>query len=271
MKRWIFLGVALSLCLCPLFAAFEEKPVSARSAALGESLVGAPLGLDGPHENPGALVFTDRSGLSMGHTALYGDADIPANALSGVFVTQRRGAFGFFFTDFGSSLYRERESGISWGGRLGDRAGLGATLKRQEVQIERYGRLAAYQTDVGFFGRPHPKVGAGVSVKNITQSSLGGTPESPPVLLAAGVSLKALAQGPTSLAVVSESGGSVSWRAGQEAWIHPAFALRAGFETEPNRFSLGMGFRFLDFSLDYGFMTHPLLPDQHSFNLSYYP
>lgn len=271
MKRWIVLGVALSLFLRPLFAAFEEKPFSARSAALGESLVGAFLGLDSPHENPGALVFTDRSGLSMGHTALYGDADIPTNALSGVFVTQRRGAYGFFFTDFGSSLYREKEAGISWGGRFGDRAGLGATLKRQEVQMERYGHLAAYQVDVGFFGRPHPKVEAGVSVKNITQASLGGTPESPPAILAAGVSLKALAHGPTSLAVVSESRGSVSWRAGQEAWIHRTFALRAGFESKPNRFALGMGFRFSVFALDYAFMNHPLLPDQHSFNFSYYP
>jgi hypothetical protein len=163
-----------------LFAAFEEKPFSARSAALGESLVGSRLGLDAPHDNPGAMVFTDRSGVSLGHTQLYGDADLPTNALSGVFSTKRSGAFGFFVTDFGSALYREKEVGIAWGGRIGDRAGLGATVKRQEVEIERYGRLAAYQMDVGLFGRPHPKVGAGVSVKNITQSHLGGTPESPP-------------------------------------------------------------------------------------------
>jgi hypothetical protein len=81
----------------------------------------------------------------------------------------------------------------------------------------------------------------------------------------------AFARGSTSLAVVSESGGKVSWRAGQEAWLHPAFALRAGFETDPNRFALGMGFRFSAFALDYAFLTNPLLPDQHSFNFSYFP
>lgn len=262
----------VSFFFCPLlFSAFEEKPFSARSAALGESLVGSRLGLDAPHDNPGAMVFTDRSGVSLGHTQLYGDADLPTNALSGVFSTKRSGAFGFFVTDFGSALYREKEVGIAWGGRIGDRAGLGGTVKRQEVEIERYGRLAAYQMDVGLFGRPHPKVGAGVSVKNITQSHLGGTPESPPALLNAGVSVDAFARGSTSLAVVSESGGKVSWRAGQEAWLHPAFALRAGFETDPNRFALGMGFRFSVFALDYAFLTNPLLPDQHSFNFSYFP
>jgi hypothetical protein len=255
----------------PLLAVFEEKPFSARSAALGESVVGSSMGLDGPHENPGSMVFTNRSGLSMGHTSLYGDSDIPSNALAGVYVTQHRGAFGFFVTDVGSSLYREREAGLAWGGKVGDRAGVGVTVKRQDVDVERYGRLSAYQLDGGLFGRPHPKVEAGVCLKNLTQSSLGATPETPPAVLAAGMSIAALARGPTSVAVVSESGGSVSWRAGQEAWIHRSFALRAGFETEPNRFSLGMGFRFSVFSLDYGFMTHPLLPDQHLFNLSYSP
>ena len=166
----------------PLFAAFEEKPFSARAAAMGESLVGAPLGLDAPHENPGAIDFTDKSGLSMGHAQLYGDADLPLNALSGVWATKRHGAFGCFLSDFGSSLYREQEAGISWGHRMGDRVGLGATLKRQEVRMERYGSLAAYQVDAGIFGHPLPKVGAGVSVKNLTQSRLGGTPESPPAL-----------------------------------------------------------------------------------------
>jgi hypothetical protein len=271
-KRRLFLfGFLAMLFVLPLFAAFEEKPFSARSAALGESLVGSVLGLDAPHDNPGALVFVDRSGVSLGHTQLYGDADLPSNALSGVFSTKRRGAFGFFVTDFGSELYREKEIGMAWGGRIGDRASLGATVKRQEVEIERYGRLSAYQVDVGLFGRPHPKVGAGVCVKNLTQSHLGGTPESPPALFNAGISLNAFARGPTSLAVVSESGGKVSWRAGQEAWFHPAFALRAGFETDPNRFGLGMGIRFSAFALDYAFLTHPLLSDQHSFNFSYFP
>lgn len=270
MRRFILQGFFLVL-FCPfLFAAFEEKPFSARSAALGESLVGASEGLDASHDNPGALVFAERSGVSLGHTALYGDTELPLNALSGVFSTKRFGAGGFFLTDFGSSLYREREAGVSWAGRVADRVGLGATLKRQDVEIERYGRLSAYQVDVGLFGRPLPKVGAGVSVKNITQSKLGGTPEAAPALFSAGVSVKALAHGPTSLAVVTESGGNVSWRVGQEAWLHPAFALRAGFETGPNRFALGMGFRQSVFALDYAFMTDPLLPDQHSFNISFF-
>ena len=271
MKRVGCLGSLLILGGVSLFAAFEEKPFSARAAALGNSLVGAPLGADAPHENPGALVFVERSGVSLGHTNLYGDADLPSNALSGVFSTKRRGAFGFFVTDFGSTLYREQEMGIAWGGRIRDRAGWGGTVKRQDVRIERYGRLEAYQVDLGVFGRPHPKVGAGVSVKNVTQSHLGGTPESPPALWSAGLSLESFAHGPTSLSVVSESGGKTSWRAGQEAWLHSSFALRAGFETDPNRFGLGMGFRFSVFALDYAFLTHPILPDQHSFNFSYFP
>jgi hypothetical protein len=263
---WVF----FSAFFCsPLFSAFEEKPSSARSAALAESSVGSSEGFDASRDNPGALDFAERSGISLGHTALFGDSDWPHNSLSGVVKTQRGGSVGFFLTDFGSSLYREREIGLSWGGRLGDRAGLGATLKRQDLEIERYGRLSAHQVDLGLFGRPLPVLGAGVAVKNITQSTLGGTPEGAPALLSAGISVTALAQGPTSLAVVSPSDGQVSWRVGQEAWLHPVFALRGGVESAPTRFTLGLGVRHSFFSLDYAFLTHPLLPDQHVFNVNF--
>ncbi len=251
-----------------LFAAFEEKPFSARLAALGESLVGATVGLDAAHENPAALAFSERSGAAFGRAQLYGESDLPTNSIGGVLKTERRGGFGLFLTDVGSSLYRERELGLSWGGRLADRAGLGLTLKRQDLSMERYGGFGAYQVDVGVFGRLLPILSAGMTVKNLTQSHLGGTPEAPPAIFSAGASLDLLARGSTSLAVVQESGGRVSWRAGQEAWLHPAFALRAGFETGPDRFALGMGFRRSLFALDYAFLTHSSLPDQHQFTLS---
>ncbi|MBL8023720.1 MAG: hypothetical protein JNK54_05490 [Elusimicrobia bacterium] len=255
----------------PLWAAFEEKPFSARSAALSGSLVGGTLGLDASHENPGALAFTERPGVTGGHSRLFGDEDLGLRTLSGAFGTPAQGAFGFFLSDFGSALYRERELGISWAARLADRASLGTTLKRQEVRMERYGTLGAFQLDVGLFGRPAPKVTAGVAVKNLTRSRWGGAVESPPSLFSAGCSVEVLAQGATSLAVVQESGGASSWRVGQEAWLHSTFAVRAGLETKPNRFSLGMGFRHPFFAVDYAFLTHPQLPDQHFFNLSYFP
>jgi hypothetical protein len=254
-----------------LFAAFEEKPFSARSASLGESLVGASLGLDASHENPGALAFIDRPGLSLGHSQLYGDPDLGVRNMAGALATLRHGAFGFFLGDFGSSLYREQEVGVSWAGRLAERMALGATLKRQEIRLERYGTFDAFQLDVGMSGRPLPKVSAGLSVKNVTRNRWTGTPEAPPAFFSAGVAVDALARGPTSLAVVQESGGKTSWRAGQEAWLHSVLALRAGFETDPNRLTLGMGFLLSSFALDYAFLTHPQLPDQHFFNLSFFP
>ncbi|MBL0059724.1 MAG: hypothetical protein IPP35_11620 [Elusimicrobia bacterium] len=253
-----------------LFAAFEGKPFSARSAALGESLVGATVGLDAAHENPASLAFSERSGVSFAHARLFGENDLPMNSIGGVFRTEHRGGFGGFLTDFGSSLYREREMGLSWGGRLADRAGLGVTLKRQDLTMDRYGGFGAYQVDVGVFGRLLPVLSAGITVKNLTQSPLGGTPEAPPAIFSAGASLDLLARGSTSLAVVQESSGRVSWRAGQEAWLHPAFALRAGFETGPNRFALGMGFLRPLFALDYAFLTHSTLPDQHQFTFSFF-
>jgi hypothetical protein len=80
---------------------------------------------------------------------------------------------------------------------------------------------------------PCRKYRRGLSVKNVTRNRWTGTPEAPPAFFSAGVAVDALARGSTSLAVVQESGGKTSWRAGQEAWLHSVLALRQGLKRIP--------------------------------------
>jgi hypothetical protein len=262
--------VAVLLLAATARAAFEERPFSARAAALGEAMAGVSSGPDAAYYNPAALRFAEGAALTSGYTRLFNEDELAQGSLGAVLPTARRGAFGLSATSFGSSLYRETEAAVAWAGRVAPRASLGVALKGQDLRMERYGRLGAAQIDAGLFGKPHQKVGAGVAVKNLTQSGLGRTVESPPAMFSAGLSAELFPGGLTALAAAQESGGRATWRAGQEVRPHPALALRAGFETGPNRFALGAGFQAKGIRLDYALLTHADLPDQHQVNVSFF-
>ena len=249
-------------------AAFEELPFSARASALGESLVADSTGVDAFYVNPGALALAEGMGVLLGHTRLFNDGEWPAKSVAAVVPTTRGGSWGGSWTEMGSSLYQERELSVGWAWRWRERLGVGAALKRQDVRIERYGTLGAWQWDAGLVGRPRPNVDVGVSVKNVTQTRLGGV-ESPPALFSAGVSGGLFPNGKTSLAATQTSEGRSSWRAGQEIELQKMFALRAGYESNPNRFSCGFGWRRRPLELDYAFSATADLPELHHFSLTY--
>lgn len=266
MKKAYFVFIALFAA--HVQGAFEEVPFSARASALGESLVADTSGVDAFYVNPGALAMADQAGLVMGHTRLFNDGEWPSNALAAVVPTKRWGSWGGSWTDLGSALYREKELALAWAWRWRERLGVGAAIKRQEVRVERYGALGAWQWDAGLLGRPRPHVEVGVSVKNVTQTRLGSA-ESPPALFSAGVSGGLFPNGKTSVAATQTSEGRSSWRAGQEIEVQKIFALRAGYESNPNRFSCGFGCRRRPLELDYAFSATSDLPEQHHFSLTY--
>lgn len=266
MKKGCFVFIAL--VAGQVQGAFEEVPFSARASALGESLVADSSGVDAFYVNPGALAMAEGMGVLLGHTRLFNDGEWPADSVATVVPTKRGGAWGGSWTDLGSSLYRERELALAWAWRWRDRLGVGAAVKRQDVQMERYGSFGAWQWDAGLVGRPRPNVDVGVSVKNVTQTRLGGV-ESPPALFSAGVSGGLFPNGKTSVAATQTSNGRSSWRAGQEIHVQKMFALRAGYESNPNRFSCGFGWRRRPVELDYAFSATAALPEQHQFSLTY--
>lgn len=266
MKRFFVLCVLVGASLS--HGAFDDAPFSARSSALGESLVGDSSGVDAFYVNPGALAMVERPGATMGYTRIFNDGQWPYSALAGVVPTKRAGAWAGSWTDFGSSLYQEREQTLAWAGRWRGRLGAGIALKHQEVRIQRYGTLGAWQWDAGVLGRPRPNVEVGVAIKNVTRSRLGSV-EAPPALFLAGVSGGLFPNGKTSVAATQTSEGQSSWRAGQEIFIQKKGAVRAGFETNPNRLSCGFGWRKNSVELDYAFSGTGTLPEQHFFSLTY--
>lgn len=270
MRRFVTLwALAVVSTLGAVHGAFEDRPFSARSAGLGDAAVASAGGPDSAYENPAGLARTNHFGVSLGHTDLLGLSEMPRHTVSAVFPVGERTVWGTYGIDFGSRLYREREAALALGWAMDSTSAVGLAIKGQQLSVDRYGRAAAWQMDAGWWGRPLPLVGVGVVVRNATQSRLRGMPEKSPAVFLAGVQSDFWKGAPAFLAVRRDAGGAAEWRLGQEIFLRPTAVFRMGYRSAPARWGLGWGFVFSPWSLDYAFLTHPNLPDQHQFNFTW--
>ncbi|MGQ0645048.1 MAG: helix-hairpin-helix domain-containing protein [Elusimicrobiota bacterium] len=243
-------------------AAFEERPPSARAAGLAEAGSAAWAGGPEAYYNAAGLAFARRRELTAGYGRLFGLADLPFE--SAAYAGPRTGGgAGLSFTQFGSALYREQELGLAGAFRLSPAAALGGGLKYSALRVKRYGSSAAWGLDAGGALRPHPKVDAGFSARNINHPSFEDGTQGPAPDLRAGLAFRPAAGFLTVLDAVKPVRGELSWRAGEEIAVSPFLDLRFGLRTAPNRYALGFGLRFKSFRLDYALLSHPLLQDQH--------
>lgn len=262
MKGWV---LAL-LIAAPAGAAFEERPFSARAAAVGESLVALPGSVDGIYYNPALLAASSGARVSAGHTRLWGLEDLPQSTLAGA-LPSAYGHWGAAVTEFGSALYREQEVALSWAVGVSSAAQAGVTVKNRRIEVERYGQDSALDLDLGVSGRPWPRVSVGASVKNLGGSRLFG--ETPPTVLAAGASSEIAPGFFVAGAISTDGAGRSICRVGQETRLARPFLLRAGFQTGPNRFSIGFGLTWARWVLDYAFLTQGAEFEQSQVNVGW--
>lgn len=232
---------------------------------MGDSLVAVPDAGSGAWENPALLPLGTERVLTADHGALAGREEL-RRSLVGVVVPGRRVAGAVGLSEFGSSLYREREIAGALGAEVGSGLSLGASIRGRWLEIERYGSEQGFQGDLGISGRWNARCRLGARLGNLAGSRYFG--ETPPVTLTAGAAAALWRDATTSVAVVREDGGTTSWRWGQEARVG-AFAARLGFRTRPDRLSLGAGFVGGGVRLDYAFTTHAAWADEHRFSFGW--
>jgi hypothetical protein len=248
--------------------AFEAKPFSAQSAALAEAMVAAPGDTYSVFYNPAGLRYAQQKSLTLGHTQLLGDADLPHSVLGLAVPTEQWGAWGLQASQFGSSLYRESELGLGFASWMGSNFSGGVGLKYQQLSMDYYGSTDGLNLDAGLMSGPWKNILAGAAVRNLALKKLGGVEESAREMQA-GMSVDFFKRGFTALAANLSPKNDLTFRVGQEFWVHSVLAFRAGYETGINRVTVGVGIRQNQFSLDYAFLTQADFTEQHQMNVSY--
>lgn len=268
--RLHFLLLLVTCILHPVsaFCAFEEKIPSARIGALG----GASAGL----ANDSSLIFYNPAGLgqlsganfSFSQTSLFNISDLSYLVIAGAVPTKNLGTLGFGYTQFGPSIYKETELLFSHSFPLARKFLFGYNLRSQSVNIKNFGSAGALGVDLGVYSNVLGNLVTGFSVKNINNPTLGSTTEALPQNYRVGLAYYP-AVGVIFLLDISKDllSDELSYHAGGDINVTKNFAFRSGVMTNPSRFSVGFGFNFKVFRLNYALLTHPVLDAQHFVSL----
>ncbi|MBN2406526.1 MAG: helix-hairpin-helix domain-containing protein [Elusimicrobia bacterium] len=251
-----------------LHAAFEFKESGARGAALAGAYTAAADDAEAIWWNPAGLRLCRGIQAGSVYTGLYGMEDLGYTDFTFVLPTINAGTWGFGYSSFGPSDYRETDIRFSFAAELASGMYFGSNLKKNTVSVSGGGEANSYGVDAGVTSNISEKLRMGVSVINVNSPNLGDTTEAIDRRFMFGLLVKPYEGLRGSLDLHKPLEEDLEMRLGLEFVLSKILALRAGAQTIPTRFTFGFGLGWSVFSLDYAFLTHTMLASQHMIALN---
>lgn len=252
------------LCFSNARAAFERAGLGPASAALG----GAYLNPEpqAVFYNPALLGSLSGSEAGFSHQRLFGLDELSSNQAAAVFQV-RNLHLGAGFYSFGqNNYYLENGLWLSAAFPL-SRLTLGASVKGLLVSYGgNYSSDKTAALDLGITAEV-TRIRFGAVVQNIPFAPGRKNSILPPAVLAVGAAAQATEKVDLFAGVVTQKDGKEGLNLGQEYRPAPFLALRAGFRTDPARFSFGFGALYKLFQFDYSYTSHPKLGGENSFGV----
>lgn len=255
--------LALLLLLAPIEAVAQLVPLAeggARSLALGRATTALGGEVWGLH-NPAAWAELDRPEVGVFVSQAHGMSELrtasAAVAYPTAFGTPTLAARTHGFEDF-----RETVLGIGFGRSVPLSATrnlhAGAALRATTVSIPTFGSATALGLSLGVIAEVVPGVHLGAHALNLNRPQLSDA-DPLETRLDAGLAWTAHPRARLLLAASKDADFPLSLRGGVEVLPVEALALRAGFATEPTRFSAGVGWRFAMIRADVAVELHEVL------------
>lgn len=227
---------------------------------LGNSVTAISVGATSAFLNPAGLGQMIHPELDLEYGNQFGLSDLTSEAASLGYRFKTIGmAAGL--SNFGKSdFYQEQRISLSAGKEILNNLSLGMTARYLLLKAAGYSDQDAIALDLGFLWQKDRLKTGGV-VKNINQPNIGGDQ----ILrnYNVGVIYSVLPQVALSAGIYYDTDFKEQVQLGQETSLSENFALRLGFQTEPNRYSLGAGFSWSKLGIDYAFVNHPDLGGSH--------
>ena len=250
-----------------VYAAFEDKPLYARPAAMGGAYTSLANDYSAPFFNPAGLNLLSASALSFSQTSLYGEADMKHSGAGFMLPTKTAGSFAFNYVSFGASYYKESELIFTHSFMLVPGAYFGYNIRNLGLQIEGGGSASALSFDAGAMGVVSTQLSIGVFSRGLNRPQIAS---------------ETLYRDLTGSLCYRPFRGLITvidWnmpadreediiKLGAEINVVPAFCIRFGVQPEPQRASFGFGIILNRIDFDYAFQTHEVLDNQHVFSAS---
>ena len=271
--------------------ASEHLYYGASSLSMAGSDIAIPKSSWSVFVNPAGIAEQKTLSLVAGTESLFGQEYFNHSFLGVQFRVPRAGSFGLSIEDFsvdysGNTLSRETAIGIHQGIMLrSDRNSIisfGYGIKSYTVDygssagvsgdgsdgIE-LGSQSSWGVDIGLLASLAERVRFGARAFNINSPTLGDANSAVrlPQRAQVGIAFSPYDLVWTTAALTKSSGQPTHFHGGMSYNIVDNVFLRAGVMTNPNRFATGFEFIVKKIRINYGFMTHPVLPLSHQFSI----
>ena len=221
--------------------------------------------------NAAGLMNIEKFNSFFSTKKLYGIDDLKHSAMGIGYGTKKAGAFGFLYEEVGYSLHKERTYQISYGKKINRFMGLGCSVKIYDISITNFGSEKTIGLDFSYLTRVYENLNFGLNIKNFNNPKIGSTIQKPlNKSITAGLAYQTT-NFTISLDAMKEEDFDIQFRGGIEIIVLEDFALRYGYNSEPERSFYGLGFKFKNMSISWTMYMHPYLDTtkQLSFNFKF--
>lgn len=262
-------GVVLLLCAFSADSLYGQNDAGARAAAMaGTSLSNEDVWC-GFHNQAG---LAHLEGFSAGVFAenRFAMKELGDKGLT-IAMPFRNSAFGLNYRSFGYSAFSNSKAGLAYAMKLAEKFSLGIQLNYHTLRIgENYGSTNTISVEGGFLYKMTDKLSIAAHIYNPTRAKLADfNDERIPSLMRFGLGYKFSEKVRMNAEVRKSSDSKASLRAAIEYWVIEPLAIRAGFGTDPARYTFGFGYRLKDFQLDVAAGYHLLLGFTPQLSLTY--
>jgi len=277
---------ALGLSAAPANALFEQTVINPRGRAMGETSIAVTDAAFAAFANPGQLGSLDRTEVAATYVQpfrldftdfFYAGAAIP--------IDPKYGNLGIGLSHFkvsyeDVSLLKETQMTLAHGFNLYNdihsRVDFGYSLNLYSMEFAETvsgidpGSDVAMGVDLGMNITVHRRTHIGFQVKNLNNPIIGLDEEELRRRLTGGVAYEPYEGVITTFEIESELDEDIRYKGGAEMFLTPAFALRAGVTTGPNKLTGGFGYTYENIGVNYGFSSGGgTLEATHHFGLTF--
>lgn len=267
MKRLIFI-ISMLVAISSIGQVYPQ--IGARSAGLG----GTGLTFNdvyAVYNNPGAFGAMDKTAVGLSYENRFLLKELSTQALAFGYHTKKSGNFGLQFQQYGFSLYREMQGGITYGRKLFSNFYGGFALNFHHIQLaENYGSRSTASGSLGIYYKAGKALEFGVRVQNISRTQLAELEdERLPTRFGLGATYSFSEKLLWTLEAEKTIIHPVNVKSGLEIHPHEILYLRLGVNSYPFQSAFGFGLQLGKLQFDMATLWHSTLGMSPSAGLKY--
>ncbi len=264
--------LSVSLCLFNQALAGDDKlDKSGRIIGMGGAFTGLANSSYAIFYNPAGLALLPFREASAFVAQPYGLSELLHVTISyadPMSLPENLGAFGIAARRFGFQLYNETAFSIAYANSFERKFFYGATLRYHNTSIQNYGSAGAFGIDIGLLFLITPELSIGFSATNLNRPTIGISNEVLAQTYTAGASYRLFKNLRAVVDFEKDVRFPLTVKSGVEFDAVQYLSLRAGFSTEPQRLTGGVGIHYALADIDYAVTTHPDLGLSHQLSLT---